>query len=292
MSDSTRSHTGPADGEDTNWSTLGRRFQEIQATMIHGDGEAALGGDDFYGEALRRLLTRGDSGWITRAAHDRFIQAHHVFSGSAVETARRQARQARTRYAVSARGIRAELAAWLREAGSNERVVSSRYRRDGVLLAADWIDPATPAWPYTRPERSQEVTPPSPAGGHRWRRVLEALHAAGEQNGERAAAWWAQYTVGGRSRGDVTAAARAVLAGIDAGDPAVLDGLPAFDLAGYDADRYRSQASDDAPDWDDLSDAEQGAAIDAARDGFTAAVQDGVAASCAALLGDDIDSIG
>ncbi|WBB78576.1 hypothetical protein O7606_20460 [Micromonospora sp. WMMD882] len=292
MSDSTRSHTSPPDGEDTNWSALGRRFQEIQATMIHGDGEPALGGDAFYGEALRRLLTRGDSGWITRAAHDQLIQAHHVFSGSALEIARRQARQARARYAVSARGIRAELAAWLREAGSNERVVSSRYRRDGVLLAADWIDPAIPAWPYTRPERGQESTPPPSAGDHRWPRALEALRRADEQDGEQAAAWWAQYAVGGRSRGDVTAVARAVLAGIDAGDPAVLDGLPAFDVAGYDADRYRSQAPDDAPDWDDLSDAAQAAAIDAARDGFTTAVQDGVAARCAALLDDHIETTG
>ncbi|WP_431895517.1 hypothetical protein [Micromonospora haikouensis] len=170
--------------------------------------------------------------------------------------------------------------------------MSSRYRRDGVLLAADWIDPATPAWPYTRPERSQEPTPPTPAGDHRWPRVLEALRRAGEQDGEQAAAWWAQYTVVGRSRGDVTAVAREVLAGIDAGDPAVLDGLPAFDVAGYDADRYRGQAPDDAPDWDDLSDADRASAIDAARDGFTTAVQDNVAARCAALLDDDIDTIG
>jgi hypothetical protein len=273
----------------TYWAELGRRFQEVQDGLIHGEGEPVRSGDDFYGEALRRLLTPDNSGWMTQADHDRLIQVHHVFNGSAAETARRQAREARARYAVSGRKMRAELADWLREAGSNERVVPSRYRRDGVLLAADWIDPATPAWPYTRPERNQDSIPPrTEEEDYRWSRVLEALRAAGEQDGEQAATWWAQYAIGGHGRGDVTTVARTVLAGIDACDPAVLDGLPAFDLAGYDAQRYRIQAPHDAPDWDGLADADRAVAIDAARDGFTAAVEDGVAARCAALL--DVDT--
>ncbi|MBF9134738.1 hypothetical protein I0C86_38280 [Plantactinospora sp. S1510] len=60
-----------------------------------------------------------------------------------------------------------------------------------------------------------------------------------------------------------------------------------FDLAGYDAERYRVQAPHDAPKWDDLADADQAAAIDAARDGFTTAVEDGVATRCAALRDGD-----
>ncbi|SCL17748.1 hypothetical protein [Micromonospora inyonensis] len=287
MPDPNEHDTSPrSDEEPTNWPDLGRRFQGIQARLIHGDREPVLSGDDFYGEALRRLLTRSDSGWMTRADHDRLIRAHHVFNGSATEEARRQAREARARYAVSGRAMRAELAAWLREVASNERIVPSRYRRDGVLLAADWIDPATPAWPYTLAERDRE-SPPPPPGDHQWSQVLEALRAAGEQDGKQAAAWWEQYTIGGSSRGDAITVARTVLAGIDACDPAVLDFLPAFDLAGYDADRYRIQAPPDAPEWDDLSDADQAAAIDAARDGFTTAVEDGVAARCAALLDGD-----
>ncbi|MEU5554286.1 hypothetical protein ABZ738_31395 [Micromonospora sp. NPDC047793] len=286
MSDSTERHTGSRGFEDqTNWPEFGRRLQQIQAKLVHGDGEPLLSGDDFYGEALRRLLTSG-SGWMSRAEHEWHLRGLHVFNGSAAQTARRQAREARGRYAISARAIRAELAAWLREAGANERIVPSRYRRDGVLLAADWIDPATAASPYPQPEQDQEAMP-SRTGDFRWSRVLEALRAAGEQDGEQAAAWWAQYTIGGSSRDDVTALARAVLAGIDACDPAVLDGLPAFDLAGYDAERYRVHAPHDAPKWDDLSDADQAAAIDATRDGFTTAVEDGVAARCAALLDSD-----
>ncbi|WJK33153.1 hypothetical protein [Solwaraspora sp. WMMA2065] len=275
-------HRGQPPQDPTNWPALGRRLQQIQARMIHGDGEPVLSGDDFYGEALRRLLTRTDSGWMTRADHDRFIRAHHVFNGSAAAAARRQAREARARYAAAARTIRAELAAWLREA-ANERTVPSRYRRDGVLLAADWIDPATTTWPYTRPDRDEKPKP-APTGDPHWPHVLRTLRTAGEQDGQQAAAWWAQYTIGGRTTGDVTAVAEAVLAGIDAGDPAVLDALPAFDTAGYDADRYHAQAPHDAPTWHDLSDPDRAAAIDAARDGFTTAVEDGVAARCAALL--------
>ncbi|MFI6163071.1 hypothetical protein ACIA59_24355 [Micromonospora haikouensis] len=289
MSDSTAHRTNPRGTEDpTYWPDLGRRFQEIQAKLLHGDdGEPLLSGSDFYGEALRRLLT-SDSGWMTQAEYEWHIRAHHVFNGSAAETARRQAREARARYAASARAVRAELAEQLREAGSNERIVPSRYRRDGVLLAADWIDPATSATPYPGPERDRKDTPPRAADeDHRWSRALEALRAAGEQDGKQAAAWWAQYTIGGGS-GDVAAIARQVLAGIDACDPAVLDSLPAFDLAGYDAERYHIQAPHDAPKWDDLSDADRAAAIDAARDGFTTAVEDGVALRCATLLDSDI----
>ena len=110
------------------------------------------------------------------------------------------------------------------------------------------------------------------------------MEAVGRRDGEQAAAWWAQHTIGGRSHGDTTT----VAAGIGACDPAVLDGLPVFDVAGYDAERYRVQAPDDAPDWDDLSDAERAAAIDAARDGFTTAVEHAVAEHYAALLDDGI----
>ncbi|MEU6022598.1 hypothetical protein [Micromonospora sp. NPDC047134] len=203
-----------------------------------------------------------------------------AFHGSQAEIARKT-RDARERRAASARMRLTEMVAWLRETASDESTVPSRDQRDELLRVADWIESAIPI-PY---EPHPDPTPP-PCSGERWSRVLEAVRTAGRRDGEQAAAWWAQHTIGGRSHGDTTAVARTVAAGIDAGDPAVLDALPVFDVAGYDAERYRVQAPDDAPDWDNLSDAERAAAIDAARDGFTTAVEHTVAKHCAALLDD------
>jgi hypothetical protein len=117
-----------------------------------------------------------------------------------------------------------------------------------------------------------------------WTQVLETLRAAGEQEGRQAADWWEQDAIGGRTNGDVHSTARAVLAGIDDGDPAILDSLPSFDVAGYDAERFHLHTPGDAPRWDDLPEDDQAEAIDAARDGFHRAIHDGIAAYCRALL--------
>lgn len=60
----------------------------------------------------------------------------------------------------------------------------------------------------------------------------------GREHGENAAAWWEQDAIGGRASGDVTAAARRVLAGIEDCDPMILDNLPAPDLSGEWAGGY------------------------------------------------------
>jgi len=62
-----------------------------------------------------------------------------------------------------------------------------------------------------------------------WPAVLDALREAGAHAGA-AAEWWAQDTIGARVSGDTSRTARAVLAGIDDGDPTVCDTLPACDL--------------------------------------------------------------
>jgi hypothetical protein len=45
----------------------------------------------------------------------------------------------------------------------------------------------------------------------------------GSEHGRNAAEWWQQDTLGGRVTGDVTPTARAILTGLEGGDPAVLD---------------------------------------------------------------------
>jgi hypothetical protein len=75
------------------------------------------------------------------------------------------------------------------------------------------------------------------------------------RTGSDAARWWAQDTVGGRASGDTTTHARAVLAGTDDGDPAVLDSLPTCELSGQLADTptgaelYADAVPPEAPPW-------------------------------------------
>lgn len=110
--------------------------------------------------------------------------------------------------------------------------------------------------------------------------LLAALAAAGAQAGRTAADWWAQDTVGGRATGDTAALARRVLAGLDDGDPAVLDTLPT--PPSDDAQWYDDAAPAAAPRLAELTAAERDAAVEAYRDGFDAAVTDTVTAHCRA----------
>ena len=136
--------------------------------------------------------------------------------------------------------------------------------------------PSIPAAP-ARPGR-----PTCDAAQTTWPAVLDALRQAGQDHGRTAADWWAQDAVGGRASGDTAATARTVLAGIDDGDPAILDTLPTCDLSGRwadsptEADLYTQAAPDDAPRWDDLDPDHRGEAIDAYRDGFDTATTDRV----------------
>jgi hypothetical protein len=114
-----------------------------------------------------------------------------------------------------------------------------------------------------------------------WPQLLETLHTAGAEAGRTEADWWAQNTVGGRATGDTAATARRVLAGIDDGDPAVLDSLPTLS-AGDDAQRHRDAVPAAAPDFAQLSATERAAAADAYRDGFDIAVTDAVTVHCRA----------
>ncbi|MGW3607812.1 hypothetical protein [Micromonospora sp. NPDC005161] len=281
---SAKARPGEHPGDRTDWLALGRRLQDIQNQMIHG-GQTHRYGDDYYGEALRQLLTDSRSGWISTAEHQWLIDLHTGVDRRNLQAANRQAREARSRYAVAGRKLRAELAGWLREV-TNERSVPARYRREGVLLAADWIDPATPAHPYT----SLRLTTGGAGTGARAPaepvdpQVLLSLRAAGERDGSLAAGWWQQHAVEGRTPAEQAQSASTALAGIDDSDEQVLKALPRFDTAGYDAARYHAHAPSDAPAWADLPDFARALVIDAVRDGFTDAVRDSVAARCHAVL--------
>ena len=71
-----------------------------------------------------------------------------------------------------------------------------------------------------------------------WNALIAEATRCGARDGEDAAGWTIQDTIGGRvSRpGDAEANARRILDGYEDGDPEVMDALPALDLSGQWAD--------------------------------------------------------
>ncbi|HEX8630838.1 MAG TPA: hypothetical protein VF755_21990, partial [Catenuloplanes sp.] len=99
--------------------------------------------------------------------------------------------------------------------------------------------------------------------------------------GRNAADWWGQYTVGGRTTGDVRLAARRILTGIDDGDPQVLFALPGCDRT--DAalhlpdviDTHGAPDTPESPTGDELADA-----LAAYADAYDAAAEARVVELC------------
>ena len=135
-----------------DWIKLARRLQEVQAQMIHHD-EVNRYGDEFYAEALRRTLgyrephghithetVSESTGLMTTAHADHLIEGYTVLSRLHAEDMERQAKAAREETRRILQDAARDLAKWIRE-WCNDRTVSAKTRRQGVLIAANWIDP-------------------------------------------------------------------------------------------------------------------------------------------------------
>jgi hypothetical protein len=142
--------TSPKPGPD--WSALAQRLQREMANLTHHDAVKRYG-DDFYAEALRRTFGAREphghipyatistaTGLTTVAESDWTRESHTVVDRLNAEDARRQAKEARAEAQRVMRDAARDLAKYLR-GRCNERRVPARLRREGVLLAADWIDP-------------------------------------------------------------------------------------------------------------------------------------------------------
>ncbi|MCW6004305.1 hypothetical protein K1W54_06880 [Micromonospora sp. CPCC 205371] len=154
----------------------------------------------------------------------------------------------------------------------------------------------TPADTRTRASSGQPNTPVSPpvlaallptsgktaGSAGSWNAVLTDLVAAGSRDGANAADWWAQDTVGGRSTGDATTTARTLLAGIDDGDPRVLDLLPRLPEPDTEqaGDLYREATDAHAPGWEDLDHLRRQEAIAVYRDAYDTAAEQRAAWHC------------
>ena len=138
-----------------DWLKLAERMQRIQADMIHHK-QTDLHGSEFYAEALRRTLgfqpphdhvqhetVASSTGLTTIAYADHLREGCTVIDRLDREAAEKQVAEMRAEVTRVYREARADAADHIRQR-CNERSVPARYRREGVLLAADWIDPRVP----------------------------------------------------------------------------------------------------------------------------------------------------
>jgi hypothetical protein len=110
--------------------------------------------------------------------------------------------------------------------------------------------------------------------------AMRAAVTAGAAAGRCTADWWCQHTVGGSATGDVRAAARRILAGIDDGDPAVLDTLPVCDRSDSTVDLDEVLDEHATAPEQPLTAAQRAAALDAYADAYDEAAEARVVELC------------
>jgi len=124
--------------ERAGWVKLGRVLNRVQADMIHSEN-SPLSGDEFAGESLRRVLDRPGSGFVTSEYLTRVLDANRHVDRANGEHAEALLKREREEYARKLADIRAVLARSIR-ARVNEVSIPSRYRREGALIVADWLE--------------------------------------------------------------------------------------------------------------------------------------------------------
>lgn len=126
------------DADSIDWTKAGETFSRIQSDLMHGEG-SELRGAEFYGEALRRLFARIGHNWVTSEESQRAIHMSTSISRSNAEQAKAALHHFTEEYQRKLADARAVMADAIRTR-CNEVTVPSRYRREGVLLAAEWLD--------------------------------------------------------------------------------------------------------------------------------------------------------
>lgn len=139
---------------------LAKRMHEERVKMIHHEG-TGLHGWEFDAEVLRRALgysandgtdgrrqvpyetVRRSTGLITDAEHRHLLDGHTIIDRLNREAAEKRAEEARAEARATIREAAQRIADHIR-GRCNERAVPAKFRREGVLLAADWVDPRVP----------------------------------------------------------------------------------------------------------------------------------------------------
>lgn len=128
-----------------DWGKLAAEFTRIEADMLHVE-KTDLHGDDFYAEALRRVLADRleelERSYISPAEHKRKVDDAEHGSRALAQQLNDQHAKDRAEWARQIEALRSS--AWQEAAAALRRSVHNapgRYRQEGVLLAASWLDP-------------------------------------------------------------------------------------------------------------------------------------------------------
>ncbi|WP_433458414.1 DUF4314 domain-containing protein [Micromonospora sp. CA-248212] len=164
-----------------------------------------------------------------------------------------------------------------------------RHDQRQNLVEVTWDSGSTLSMCLDAGDRIAPATTPSPTGAPvaeatEWAAALQRMRAAGTDAGRTAAEWWAQDTIGARASGDTRLAARRILAGVNDGDPAVLDALPRFSSAGEPVDvagwELFADATDDVSAWFGLRLQQRDEAMTVYRNAYDTAATDRVVQLC------------
>lgn len=152
-----RSALTPDDtGRNASWTvdypSLGRRLDRIMTEMIHKE-DCGFHGAEFYGEALRRLVESCPD-LVTAEERDRQVDAHRQMARIHAERADKARYEANNREDADVRKIRQTLADALLD---RAQTITSRYRREGVELAASWLNSPKTAAAQNGTCRSEEA---------------------------------------------------------------------------------------------------------------------------------------
>jgi len=125
-----------------DWDSLARRYRATVGAMLH-EGRVDPSKDAFHAEALRRVFCGSDGHVIPSTGLVTAVDAHRVLSASiACERQRQERLQLDLAEARAvARGVALNTARWVVEIlrrRSDE--VRAKVRREGVLLAAGWVE--------------------------------------------------------------------------------------------------------------------------------------------------------
>lgn len=121
---------------DPNFAELGQLLYEL---VNERTGKRDT---DFYTAVVEQLMSRGRL--VTLAQAHAWTNVANDRSERHLQTATDKIRQTREHYQALALTVRQDMAAMLRDRADNPRLVTGKYRRDGVLLAAEWLYPDKP----------------------------------------------------------------------------------------------------------------------------------------------------
>lgn len=144
MTDIGRHQFQPIPGRDRcaecDWTALAHKLGRI-GLALRADG-CELQAEAFQGECLRQLLEGPGSVFVAWDEHLRVLEMNRSVDRANGERAQELLSREREEFARKIADARHLMAEAIR-GRVNERTVPSAYRREGVLLAADWLDGRT-----------------------------------------------------------------------------------------------------------------------------------------------------